>query len=309
MASGTQPEGVNTTAQVFIASSGTALAQTSDAPSSTHASRATEPASAELTPDLEDDGLRMSARQPGPSPEVERELEHIKTEYQALPALTSLPDFLSVNDVLALLPSDDHEYMRDELHAQLQNRDEAGRILGAYLDSEQRYFMLWVPDAVGLGQVLAIYDAKGAMVERRAISRGKPLLRDILELESEPLAARGYSVPELFIERITTMSVCCLPMVFEIYALNAAGKLRKLLEYPRAHTDVGPGVTWQFLNHFEFAGTRLSVSPVLGADKSVDAVFEYGKSQGRYLPLQKSKQPSTSKVATKPQPTVLEFAH
>jgi hypothetical protein len=205
---------------------------------------------------------------------VERELEEFEKTYEPLPPLRRLPDHLSVDAVLALLPDDSEtEYLRDGIHAQLEGSG-AGPVFGAYLDAElERLFVLWL--AGNLTQVLAVYDGR-RLAGRRVVSRGKAVLGDVV---SEPDGIR----PEILIERITSMSVCCHPLSLEVLRVGKRGALTEILNHPRGHADVGPGVRWGFLNHFEFENDRAVVTRVF-PEGGPRYEFAFDPSRGRFQP-------------------------
>jgi hypothetical protein len=211
---------------------------------------------------------------------VERELAHIRKEYEPLPVLQSLPDFLSVNDVLALLREESRESLRQDNHLQFSGGNR--RVLyGAYLDDDERYFLLWIfPDLV---QTMAVYGEKGRILSRHEISRGIPYLRDMPGLETAGAAAAGLR--ELVIFRITSMSACCLPHDFEVHALGPHGKLRRVFSFEKEHTLVGPGISYRFMNHFEFTADGLAVvTRIHPEDVPGRWEFRYQTRSGRYEP-------------------------
>jgi hypothetical protein len=213
-----------------------------------------------------------------PPPAVVADERDFASNHEELPALQALPDFLSVNDVLALLPAEQREATRDGVRAQF--RESQGEIVrGVYLDSEERHFLLWV-DA-HLEQYAATYDANGQVLDRRVFSRARPYLRDVIELETAAELARGLSRTELVVNRITTMSVCCLPSSLEVYALGRGGRLREVFAFERSHVDVGPGVRYEFANHFEFSDRRVSVSRI-HPPEDLRWEFVYRPELGRY---------------------------
>jgi len=205
---------------------------------------------------------------------VEAELKHMAEAYAPFPALVRLPDFLSVDAALALLPdASERDFARDEIHSQLEDGGN-GALRGAFLDGdEQRLFALWV--AGHLTQALAVYD-RGRLAAKRIVSRGQPMLGELLE-------ERDGSRLKILVERITTMSVCCLPRSLDVLRVSRRGILSEVLSFPKSHANVGPGVSWSFLNHFEFEGERVVISSVLSADlPSYELVYD--KRVGRYQP-------------------------
>lgn len=205
--------------------------------------------------------------------EVLAERKAFEEAYPPFPKLRRLPDFLSVDQAVAMLPEEEREHVREEIHQQLEGGENEA-LLGAVLDEgAERLFALWVRG--NLTQVLAVFDA-GKLTAKRVISRGKPMLGELLE---EPDGPRL----EILIERITTMSVCCLPMSLEVYRVNRRGILTQVLDFPRGHVEVGPGERWSFLNHFEFQAPRLLVSSVYpGGAPPYELVFD--PKSGKYVP-------------------------
>jgi hypothetical protein len=211
--------------------------------------------------------------------EVVAERKAFAEAYPPFPKLRRLPDFLSVDQALAMLPTEERDYVREEIHQQLEG-GENDVLLGASLDEGvERLFALWVRG--NLTQVLAVFDA-GKLTGKRVISRGQPMLGELLEEADGPRL-------EILIERITTMSVCCLPMSLEVYRVTRRGILTQVLDFPRGHVEVGPGERWSFLNHFEFEDPRVVISSAYpGNQPTYELVFD--PKSGRYMPT-----PATAK--------------
>ncbi len=215
------------------------------------------------------EGLEEEARRT--PPEVQRELEHMRETYQPLPALRRLPDFLSVDAVLSLMPESagERDWLRDSIHTQLEGGE--GPLLGLSLDDAERLFVLWLSG--NLEQVLAVYDGP-RLTGKSLVSRGRPMLGHVL---SEADGDR----PEILIERITSMSVCCHPMSLDVMRISKRGALTRVLTFPKGHAEVGPGVRWSFLNHFEFSGDRVVITSVYPSDgPSYELVFD---KRGQYV--------------------------
>ncbi len=210
-----------------------------------------------------------------PSEAVQRELDSFGESYPPLPLLRRLPDFLSVNAALALLPDpDQREALREQLHAQLEGAPE-GPLRGAFLDEQQRLQALWIGGF--LVDVLAIYD--GSRLTGKLVGmRGTPRLGDVLAESDE---ARQ----EILIERVDSTSVCCLPLSLEVVRVSKHGALTRVLRHPRGHAHVGPGVRYDFLNHFEFDRDRVLVTPVVPA-AAPGVVYElvFDRASRRYQP-------------------------
>jgi hypothetical protein len=275
--SASSPSAAHEQARESIAVPGPNAAQATSAAASGPVAAPTTPpgVSASAEPDLpagERDLLREESRRAPIA--VERELEEFEKTYEPLPPLRRLPDHLSVNAVLALLPDDSEtEYLREGIHAQLEGSG-VGPLFGAYLDEEQeRLFALWL--AGNLTQVLAVYDGR-RLAGRRVVSRGKAVLGDVV---SEPDGVR----PEILIERITSMSVCCHPLSLEVLRVGKRGALTEILNHPRGHADVGPGVRWGFLNHFEFENDRAVVTRVF-PEGGPRYEFAFDPRRGRFQP-------------------------
>lgn len=229
-----------------------------------------------VIPDLFDDSNRAR-----PSGAIEAEERHFAEMHTELPRLQRLPDYLSVNDVLALVPRDDRERLREEIHAQLESG--SGSVLrGAPLDSEGRWFLLWIADH--LEQTSAVYDHRGRRTDRRSFSRATPYLRDVLTLETRPEQERGQQTQELVVVRVTTMSVCCLPSDLELYRLDRGGKLQRALVFPRSHVEVGPGIRYHYLNHFEFSDDGHLVVSRVYPESDTRWELVYRAATGRYEP-------------------------
>lgn len=213
--------------------------------------------------------------------EVEAELKSFSEAYTPMPRLRRLPDYLSVDQVVAMLPEEgDRTYLREEIHQQLEGGLNDA-LLGSFLDeTDQRLFALWARG--NLVQVLAVYES-GKLLSKRVISRGKaPLLADLLP-------ERDGARLEILIERVTTMSVCCLPLSLEVYRIGKRGAVTQVLDFPRGHVEVGPGERWSFLNHFEFDGDRVVVSSAFPGDQP-SYELRFDTASGKYLPT-----PATAK--------------
>ena len=217
-------------------------------------------------------GNELEERQSAPK-EVVAERKAFVEAHPPFPRLSRLPDFLSVDQALAMLPAEERDYAREEIHRQLDGGDSEA-LLGAVLDEgTERLFALWVRG--NLTQALAVFDA-GKLTAKRVISRGKPMLSEVL---AEPDGPRL----EILIERVTTMSVCCLPMSLEVYRVSKRGTLTQVLDFPRGHVEVGPGERWSFLNHFEFDDPRVVISSVHpGGQEPYELVFD--PRSGKYQP-------------------------
>jgi hypothetical protein len=235
---------------------------------------------AEPLADFDLGGAGLGDRRAEPE-EVAAENAHFASTYAELPRLARLPDFLSVKQVLALLPESWREGVRERIERQLAGAGE-DVLRGAYLDSKERQYLLWVHE--NLEQRLAVYDEKGAVTQRRSISRGMPYLRDVIALESEAEIARGVHRSELVVIRITSMSVCCLPSALELYALTPAGRLREIFRFARQEIEVGPGVRYGFLNHFEFTADRRAIVTRIYPEADGRWEFAYQAARGRYEP-------------------------
>ncbi|MDF3070710.1 MAG: hypothetical protein K0R38_6311 [Polyangiaceae bacterium] len=208
-----------------------------------------------------------------PPPAVALELKHMSESYQELPSLRRLPDFLSLNALLALMPdSGERDFLRQAVHIQLEG-GEGGALLGAYLDDEKRLLALWLTGH--FTQALAIYDGQ-RLAGQATIQRGRAMLRDVL-------AEADGSRAELLVQHITTMSVCCLPSSLDVYRVSKHGALSKVLSFEKSHADVGPGVRWGFMNHFEFKDDRVLIQRIFpDAGPSYD--FVYDARTRRYQP-------------------------
>jgi hypothetical protein len=221
---------------------------------------------------------------------VTRELEAVERTYERLPALTRLPDFLSVDAALALFPEEhEREYLRERIHAQLDGRDDPV-LLGTALDDEQRVFVLWVQG--NLTQVLTVF-RDGRLTARQVISRGTPRIAELVEEADGPRS-------ELLVERITSMSVCCHPLSWELYRVSRLGALRRVFTFERGHVEVGPGVRWGFLNHFEFTPEGVIVSSVLTSERApLKFVFDTGSQ--RFVPTAETRE-ALARERRKPPP-------
>jgi hypothetical protein len=221
----------------------------------------------------------MHDERPRPSPRVEAELAEWE-EYEQLPPLRRLPDFLSVDDVMALFPDDSENAVRDEIHAQLEGA-ESGPLRGSYLDPQQeQIFVLWVHG--NLMQALAVYDGK-RLASKREVSRGQAVLGDVVSEDGELRS-------EILIRRITSMSVCCHPMSLEVLRVSKRGRLDEVLDFPLGYAEVGPGVRWSFLNHFEFTGDRVVIHDVT-VDQGPRYELEFDPRSARFQPT-----PATAKL-------------
>jgi hypothetical protein len=204
---------------------------------------------------------------------VTRELEHMEKSYAPLPRLERLPDFLSVDDVLALHPeAAARESLREQIHQQFSGAGEA--LSGSFLDDDQRVFVLWISDGT-LTQVLATFEG-GKLVGRAAISRGQAKLGHVLAESDDERA-------EILVEHITSMSACCYPKSLSVYRVGRRGALSKVLSFEKSHSEVGPGVRWDFMNHFEFGAGRVVIQRV-HPEGGVSYEFVYDAGAGRYRP-------------------------
>lgn len=211
---------------------------------------------------------------PRPSEAVTKELELFKKSYAALEPVTRLPDFLSVDAVVALMPGEgDRGTIRDGLHRQLDGADD-GAVLGAYLDEEQQLFVLFLNSGV-LTDVLAVFN-NGRLASKVVTSRAQPVMGDVVP---EKDAAR----PEILLQRITSPSACCYPMSLEVYRVSKQGALTKVLDQPRGHVEVGPGERWSFLNHFEFSDKGVKVSRIF-PEGGPSYEYAFDPASGRYQP-------------------------
>jgi len=114
------------------------------------------------------------------------------------------------------------------------------------------------------------------MTAKRVIERGQPKLADVLSETDGPR-------PEILVQRIDSMSVCCHPLVLDVWRVDKRGALSQVLSFPRGHAEVGPGVRWSFLNHFEFESDRVVVTRVFPVDgKRYELVYD--RSLRRYRP-------------------------
>jgi len=214
-----------------------------------------------------------------PPREVTDELEWTAKEYPELPALRRLPDFLSVDALVALAPASERGFVRERLHAQLDGTEQ-GALLGTFVDDEERLLVLWI--AGNLTQVLAVFDGS-RLAARRVIERGTPRLGEVLGEQDGTRA-------EILVERIDSMSVCCHPLALDVLRVGPHGALREVLTFPRGHADVGPGVLWSFLNHFDFQDDRVVITHAFPADGTrYELVFK--PQSGRYEPT-----PATAKL-------------
>lgn len=197
------------------------------------------------------DFLERDARQYRETPpEVERELEHFRAAYSRLPPLEHLPDFLSLNALLKLHPDAESEGLREQIREQLAAPAPAARaadvafapLRGAPLDDDGRLTVLWIHGS--LTQVLATFEGD-RLVGRAVVQRGEPFLGEVLAEGDGPRS-------EVLVRSITSMSVCCHPESLLVFRVGRRGALRQVLSFELGHSEVGPGVRWDFLNHFEF---------------------------------------------------------
>jgi hypothetical protein len=239
--------------------------------------------------------------------EVERELEHFAASYTVLPPLRRMPDFLSLNAVLKLHPEAEGEGLRERIHeqlgraAELTSDDElhsedlhSAPLRGTTLDDEGDLVLLWVHGS--LTQVLATY-YRQRLSRRVEVQRGQPFLGEVLPEMGAPRS-------ELLVRSITSMSVCCLPHSLLVYRIGQRGELRRVLSFERGYSEVGPGVRWGFLNHFDFdaqAGRLLvtRIYPEPNAEQESRWELRFDESAGKYLPLRGSPKPSTAKPGSK----------
>ena len=213
-------------------------------------------------------------------PEVEREIKHMSETYRQLTPLRRLPDFLSVDAVLALMP-DAHERndLRNEIHGQLEGHG-GWTLLGDYLDEgQERLFVLWLGGYPT--QVLAVYEG-GRLTGKSVIWAGRPMLGDVL---SEADGSR----PEILIERVTSKSDCCWPWTLDVMRVSKRGVLTRVLTFPRGQAEARPVIRWNSFNHFEFAGDRVQISSVYPGGPTYELVFDKGT--GRFEPT-----PATRKL-------------
>jgi len=246
------------------------------------------PRAAPSLPLVSPSALRRAASEWARVPEpVAEEEAHLESAYSKLERLDLLPDFLSLNDVVALHPEPEvREQLRERVRAQLRGED-AEVLLGAHFDEQGRWFLLWLRDEA-LTQVAAVYD-RGRRTHRQVFFRGFPSLRDVLSTRAE--RAAGLDIPELVVQRITSPSLCCLPVDFEVYRLTPWGSLANVLTFPKNHHEVGPGVRWTFVNHFDFAPDQRAHVRRIFPEPEPDAApaegpweFTFVEAAGRYLP-------------------------
>lgn len=190
------------------------------------------------------------------------------TSYEPLPKLDHLPDFLSVNAVLALYPeASGRDSLREEIHKQLYEQT-SDVLSGRYLDEAERLFVLWVGNG-WLTQVLAVYDGS-RLAGRAEIQRGQAFLGDVIAEGTE-------SRSEVLVSNITTLSVCCRPRSLSIYRIGPKGTLTRAFSFEQSYSEVGPGVRWGFMNHFDFAANRVVVERVFPASSERwEFVYEPG---------------------------------
>lgn len=224
-----------------------------------------------------------------PSAVAEAELAEVEATYPLLEPVTRLPDFLAVDDVLALARSVDADGLRTAIHEQLDQR--SGETLrGGYLEEppwdgpDRRTYVLWIHDH--LTQVLALFDARGRLVQRRAFFRAVPRRAELVAL------GHGQDVDHprqaLIIEWITTPSVCCLSVRWDVYRVTDRGMLAPVVDVPKSHYDVGPGVQYAYLNHVEFEEDRLVLTRIY-PEGDPDGVREpyvlpYRRERRRFVP-------------------------
>jgi hypothetical protein len=226
-------------------------------------------------PPAEDGGELLHQDDYRKTPDViERELEHMNRAYEELPKLERLPDFLSVNDVVALFPeAAGRDGLRQQIHDQLSGGGTTV-LSGLYLDEEERLLVLWITDGA-LTQVLSTFYGE-KLLGRVTLERARPRLGDVL---GESDGAR----PELLVEHITSMSVCCLPESLSVYRVGKRGALSKVLTFAKSHREVGPGVRWGFMNHFEFSEGRVEIQRI-HPDGGPRYEFLFDGRLGRYQP-------------------------
>lgn len=198
-----------------------------------------------------------------PAAIVEAELAEVDAKYPRLEPVTRLPDFLSVDDVLALARSHDREQLRAAIHEQLDRRD-GETLRGGYLEDppsegpDRRVYVLWIHDH--LDQVFVSFDPRGRVLQRRTFYRAVLRRADILALHHGADVERPRQA--LIVERITTSSVCCLSVRWEVYRVTDRGALARVADIPKSHYDVGPGVQYTYLNHVAFEADRLVLTPL-----------------------------------------------
>src|SRR5690606_27837878 len=105
------------------------------------------PRAAPSLPLVSPSALRRAASEWARVPEpVAEEEAHLESAYSKLERLDLLPDFLSLNDVVALHPEPEvREQLRERVRAQLRGED-AEVLLGAHFDEQGRWFLLWLRD-------------------------------------------------------------------------------------------------------------------------------------------------------------------
>jgi hypothetical protein len=209
-----------------------------------------------------------------PAEAVKRELEQFKKSYAPLEPVRSLPDFLSVDAVVALMPDENsRDTVREGLHRELAGESE-NLVLGGYLDEEQQLFALFLNSGV-LTDVLVVFD-HGRLASKIVTSRAQPVLGDVLP-------ERDGTRREILLERITSPSLCCLPISLEVYRVSKRGALTLVLDHPRGHVDVGPGDRWSFLNHFEFSDKGVKVSRAF-PEGGPSYEYAFDAASGHYRP-------------------------
>lgn len=221
---------------------------------------------------------------------VEAELAEVEATYPLLEPLVRLPDFLAVDDVLALARSVAEDELRNAIHEQFDRR-EGETLRGGYLEEppldgpDRRTYVLWIHDG-HLSQVLALFDARGRLVQRRGFYRAVPRRADLVAL------GHGQTVDPprqaLIVERITTPSVCCHSIQWDVYRVTDRGRLARIVDIPKSHYDVGPGIQYEYLNHVAFEEDRLVLTRVY-PEAHPDVVrepyvFPYRRDRRQFVP-------------------------
>ncbi len=232
------------------------------------------------------DGSARAGAQSRPEPAridpvIFEEEEYVAQHFEELPPVTLLPDYLSINDVVALAPGDgywDREELRRQIRTQLETRS-GDALRGGEVDGEGKLYALWL-SANGFESVLAIYDSeRGSRRARlRVPARSSLMLADVLWDAGEK-----ESVKELIVRVVEGTSICCLPVRWDVYRLSRWGSLSKVLSHAKEHLEVGPGVTYRELFHFDFDPKRgrVLIHSVL-AEQPATFEFVYRTSSGRY---------------------------
>ncbi|HET9956571.1 MAG TPA: hypothetical protein VFQ61_18845 [Polyangiaceae bacterium] len=217
---------------------------------------------------------------PRRTPAIAREEAHLEENYKEVPLFESLPPSISIDGIAAALPPDWHE-SREWLREWRPGDKPSELVRAAYLDSQEHYYLVWFHS--NLNQLALVFDRRGRVTHRQAFSRARPTFRDVLALETRAERDRGATAHELVVFRITTMSLCCLPTDLEVYALGPMGKLRLILDIPKDHVDVGPGVRYAFLNHVDFVD-QTAVVTQLEPESPLRWEFSYSPARGRFVP-------------------------